>query len=112
MKNRMREFADRMVNGPRKARGIGRKMGKCLAAGGLAVTTGIMLCACGARQSSAEASNRLEQIKQKGYIEVVTEPYFAPNEFIDSTKTGDEQYVGADIELARYIADKLGVELQ
>lgn len=112
MRNRMRVFVERMARGQRKAQGIGRKMGKRLAAGVLAVTAGIMLCACGAKQSSAGASNRLEQIKQKGYIEVATEPYFAPNEFIDSTKTGDEQYVGADIELARYIADKLGVELR
>lgn len=43
---------------------------------------------------------------------MVTEPYFAPNEFIDPTKSGSEQYVGSDIELAKYIADKLGVELK
>jgi polar amino acid transport system substrate-binding protein len=40
------------------------------------------------------------------------EPYFAPNEFIDPSKQGDEQYVGSDVELAKYIADKLGVKLQ
>ena len=57
-------------------------------------------------------SNRLEDILQRGYIEVATEPYFAPNEFIDPTKTGDDQYVGSDIELANYIADALGVELR
>lgn len=56
--------------------------------------------------------NRLEQIIDKGYIEVVTEPYFPPNEFIDPTKKGDAQYVGSDIELAKYIADELGVELR
>lgn len=54
----------------------------------------------------------MEEILQRGYIEVATEPYFAPNEFIDSTKSGDEQYVGSDIELAKYIAEKLGVELK
>ncbi len=57
-------------------------------------------------------SNRLEDILQRGYIEVATEPYFAPNEFIDPTKTGDDKYVGSDIELANYIADELGVELR
>lgn len=56
--------------------------------------------------------NRLEQILERGYLEVVTEPYFAPNEFIDPSKKGDEQYVGSDIELAHLIADKLGVELR
>ena len=58
------------------------------------------------------SSNRLEDILARGYIEVATEPYFAPNEFIDPTKTGDDQYVGSDIKLANYIADALGVELR
>lgn len=56
--------------------------------------------------------NRLEQIKSRGYIEIATEPYFAPFEFIDSSKSGAEQYVGMDIEIAKYIADKLGVEVR
>ena len=60
----------------------------------------------------ASASNRLEDILERGYIEVATEPAFAPNEFVDPTKTGDDQYVGADIELANYIAESLGVELR
>ena len=60
----------------------------------------------------AMAKDRLEQIKEKGYIEFCTEPYWAPNEFIDPGKTGDEQYVGSDIELAKMIAEKLGVELK
>ena len=57
-------------------------------------------------------ADRLEQIKEKGYIEFCTEPYWAPNEFIDPTKTGDEQYVGTDIELAKLIAEKIGVDLK
>lgn len=64
------------------------------------------------KKAANETGNRLEDIINRGYIEVVTEPYFAPNEFIDPTKSGSEQYVGSDIELARYIADKLGVELK
>ncbi len=62
--------------------------------------------------SEPEYANRLEEIKARGVITVATEPYFAPNEFIDPSKEGDAQYVGADIELAQYIADSLGVELQ
>ncbi|MBQ3077878.1 MAG: amino acid ABC transporter substrate-binding protein [Clostridia bacterium] len=57
-----------------------------------------------------EPANRLEAIQQRGYLEVATEPYFPPCEFIDPSKQGDDKYVGADIELARYIAEKLGVE--
>ncbi len=43
---------------------------------------------------------------------MATEPYFAPYEFIDSSKSGDDQYQGLDIELGKYIAEKLGVELR
>ena len=66
--------------------------------------------ACGGEKT--EYANRLEEIKARGVLTVATEPYFAPNEFIDPSKEGDAKYVGADIELAQYIADKLGVELQ
>lgn len=62
--------------------------------------------------SGAGRMNRLEQIQERGYLEVVTEPYFAPNEFIDPSRQGQEQYVGSDIELARLIAEELGVELR
>lgn len=61
---------------------------------------------------ASEAENRLEAIKERGYIEVATEPYFAPNEFIDASKPAGEQVVGSDIELAQRIADRLGVELK
>ncbi|MBO4881071.1 MAG: transporter substrate-binding domain-containing protein [Firmicutes bacterium] len=68
-------------------------------------------CSSGGGES-AKAGNRLEEIKERGYIEMATEPYFAPYEFIDSSKDGDEQYQGLDIELGKYIAEKLGVELR
>ncbi len=67
-----------------------------------------LLSACG----SGEPANRLEAIRQRGYLEVCTEPYFAPNEFIDPTLPADAQIVGLDIEVAQYIADKIGVELK
>ena len=69
-------------------------------------------CSSGGGDGGAKASNRLEEIKERGYIEMATEPYFAPYEFIDSSKEGDEQYQGLDIELGKYIAEKLGVELR
>lgn len=59
-----------------------------------------------------KSENRLEDIVNRGYIEVATEPYFPPNEFIDPSKDGDEQYVGSDIELAKYIAKELDVALR
>ena len=71
----------------------------------------VMILGCTAC-SGGQTKDRLAQIKEKGYIEMVTEPYFAPNEFIDPTKTGDDKYVGLDIELGKYIAEKIGVELK
>ena len=64
---------------------------------------------CSAEEPSS-AANRLEEIQERGYIEVATEPYFSPYEFIDPSKSGDAMYVGSDIELAHHIADSLGVE--
>ncbi|MCC8066155.1 MAG: transporter substrate-binding domain-containing protein [Clostridiales bacterium] len=58
------------------------------------------------------AENMLEDILESGVLQVATEPYFAPYEFIDASKEGQEQYLGADMELARYIAGQLGVELE
>lgn len=66
--------------------------------------------ACGSKKD--EGNDRLAQIKAKGYIELCTEPYFAPFEYVDPTKTGDDQYQGMDMEVAKYIADKLGVDLK
>lgn len=90
--------------------GCGGSSGSGSAAGGSA--TGASTEAASKEAKAEKPANRLEEILQRGYIEVATEPYFAPNEFIDSTKSGDEQYVGSDIELAKYIAEKLGVELK
>ena len=66
--------------------------------------------ACGSKKD--EGNDRLAQIKEKGYIEMCTEPYFAPFEYVDPTKTGDDQYQGMDLEVAKYIADKIGVDLK
>ena len=60
----------------------------------------------------AQAEGRLGQIMETGVLRVATEPYYPPQEFIDPSKTGQDRYVGADMELARLIAQKMGVELQ
>ncbi len=62
---------------------------------------------CGAAQT-----NRLENIKKSGVIKVATSPDFAPMEFVYIHEDGTKEYVGCDIELAKYIAEKLGVTLQ
>ena len=72
----------------------------------------ILSCtACGSSSNDAQ-NDRLANIKAAGKITLVTEPYFAPMEFIDPNKTGADQFQGVDIEIAKYIADKLGVELE
>ena len=69
----------------------------------------LMLCvSCG----GGGKKDRLAQIKEKGVITVATEPYFAPYEFIDPSKPAEDQIVGVDVELAKYIADKIGVKLE
>lgn len=71
----------------------------------------ILACtACGGKDTGSK--DRLAQIKEAGKITLVTEPYFAPMEFIDPNKSGAEQFQGVDIEIAKYIANKLDVELE
>ena len=47
-----------------------------------------------------------------GKLTVAISPDFAPMEFVDPTKTGQDMYVGFDVTLANYIADELGLELE
>lgn len=47
----------------------------------------------------------------EGKLTVAVSPDFAPMEFVDPTKTGQDMYVGFDLILANYIADELGLEL-
>ena len=58
------------------------------------------------------AAGVLERIRRTGVLRVATEPYFPPQEFIDPEKIDQKQYSGADMELARRIAERMGVELQ
>lgn len=92
----------------------------------LALVMAMGLMACGAQPTAAndtdgdaagkdaavtEPANALEKIKADGVLTVALSPDFSPMEFVDSSKTGQEQYVGFDITLAKYIAENLGVEL-
>lgn len=46
-----------------------------------------------------------------GQLTVATSPDFAPMEFVDATKEGQDMFVGFDVTLAKYIAEQLGLEL-
>lgn len=58
-----------------------------------------------------EFTGRMAEIMESGVLTVVTSPDYPPYEFVDLTKSGQDQYVGADMELAKYIADVMGVDL-
>ena len=92
----------------------------------LAAITLFVLCACGTAASSpaagpvsdaapteasAASNGVLDEIKASGELHITLSPDFAPMEFVDSSKDGQEQYVGLDVFLAKYIADYIGVEL-
>ena len=88
----------------------------------LAFVMVLALCACGAasqpaseapaEETPAEPANALEAIKAAGVLTVCLSPDFAPMEFVDSSKEGQEQYVGFDVTLAKYLADYIGVDLE
>ena len=75
----------------------------------LAVLTVFALCACGGSSNSDKSA--LQEIKDSGVLTVALSPDFSPMEFVDSSKSGQEQYVGFDVMLAQFIADELGVKL-
>jgi ABC-type amino acid transport/signal transduction systems, periplasmic component/domain len=58
------------------------------------------------------ASGRLAKIRSLGKLTVATSPYYPPQEFIDDSQTGSARFAGADMELARLIAQRMGVELE
>lgn len=50
--------------------------------------------------------------KKKEALKVAISPDFAPMEFVDPTKSGQDKFVGFDVSLANFIADELGMELE
>ena len=62
------------------------------------------------KTESAAQGGLVQQIKEKGQLVVGTASGYPPYEFIDTTK-GDKTVIGIDMELAKAVADKLGVKL-
>ena len=79
----------------------------------------LSLVACGKKSDEepvvADDGNETVETGYKlvsdGILTVSMSTDFAPMEFVDLTKTGQEKYVGSDVELAKFIADYLGLEL-
>ena len=84
------------------------------------ILASLVLAACGG--GAAKANNRLDAIKQRGYILVSTDPNYAPQSFLntegkrpadtkcpsDALTTAEMQ--GFDVDVAKAIGDDLGVE--
>lgn len=58
-----------------------------------------------------DADGDLARIQRSGVLRVATDLDNPPMTFLDPEAEGDRQYAGVDMELARLIADKMGVQL-
>ena len=80
----------------------------------LLVMSLVLVVGCTALKNSNENNNdkadTLSKIKANGKLVVGTAPGYPPFEFTVN-KSGKSQVVGADIDLAKKIADEIGVEL-
>ncbi|MBN2118630.1 MAG: transporter substrate-binding domain-containing protein [Anaerolineales bacterium] len=86
----------------------------------VAILASLVLTACGG--GGAKADNLLDDIKQRGYILVSTDPNYEPQSFLDTegkrpsdTKCPSDalttaEMQGFDVDVAKAIGDALGVE--
>lgn len=77
----------------------------------LILVLSISLCACGKKNTSSNKKDVLTTIKENKKITLATSPDYPPFEFLIS-ENGQSKIVGFDIELAKEIAKKIGVELE
>lgn len=63
-------------------------------------------------EAAPEKRDGLKSVRETGKLVVCTSPDYAPFEFEDRTREGMDRYAGADMSLARYLAEQLGVELE
>ena len=85
---------------------INMKMKK-LVLGALVLVSVFALAACG----SSSNENLQEKVVKKGKLVVAISPDYAPFEF-KALVNGKDTIVGADVELAKAIAEELGVKLE
>lgn len=74
--------------------------------------TGV-LAGCGGGNDNGDDTADDGKLKTvtEGKLTVAISPDFAPMEFVDASKDGQDKYVGFDPTLARYLADEMGLEL-
>ena len=73
----------------------------------MALSILLSLAACGASGDEGDGFKTVTE----GKLTVALSPDFAPMEFVDPTKEGQDMYVGFDVTLAKFIAQELGLEL-
>ena len=61
--------------------------------------------------TGSEVTNEYDLVTP-GKLTVAISPDFAPMEFVDPTKTGQDKFVGFDVSLSKFIAEELGVTLE
>lgn len=88
---------------------------------GLTIIASLVLAACGGG-AAAEPKDLLEDIKQRGYILISTDPNYEPQSFLntkgsrpDDTKCPSDalttaEMQGFDVDVAKSVGDALGVE--
>ncbi|MGM9902318.1 hypothetical protein A5844_002235 [Enterococcus sp. 10A9_DIV0425] len=70
-----------------------------------------VLGACGSNNETKAATDELATIKERGVLKVATSADYAPFEF-HTMVDGKDKIVGSDIDLAKEIANQLGVDLE
>ena len=79
-----------------------KKMVKVIAIVAVLVMAVCIFAGCSSNKSA------VEKIKKAGKLTVLTEPGFAPFEYIDA----DGNIAGVDVEISKKVAEKLGVEAE
>ncbi len=74
----------------------------------LVLAMAMSFAACGA--GNAADDSEIKTVTP-GKLTVAISPDFAPMEFVDPTKEGQDMYVGFDVSLAKFIAEEMGLEL-
>ena len=101
-------------------------MKKRVLAGFLAACMVMSLAACGSSDSASEETNEATESTSdeggesdgsvktvtEGKLTVATSPDFAPYEFYAIDEDGNPTLAGFDMDLAQYIADYMGLELE
>lgn len=80
----------------------------------------LTLAACGGSNNETQKDDDTKDVITQignytlvnpGHLTVSVSTDFAPYEFVDMTKSGQDKYVGSDISFAKYVAEYLGLEL-